>query len=121
MRISIHFNLCVLLAVSFAAPDVSAQLTSLTSGLDLKQEDLELMKEAARERLTDQDVGTELTWQNEKSGHSGTVTLNRRYDRDGMDCRIVTHEIFSKKLADPIGITNNICKQASGEWKIYTD
>src|SRR5215471_17858125 len=89
----------------FGSISASARVSKYVDpNLTLTADDLTLMKKAAREQLDGKPDGAVASWDNPKSGHSGTVTL-------------LKSSINAKGLATPAQYVVNICKQPNGSWK----
>lgn len=83
-------------ALLFAAP-ATAQTRNMLKGLEgLTSEDIVMMRHQAREGLTGKEAGTVLTWRNDASGNSGDVKLEERFERDGNECRRISHGLMFK-------------------------
>jgi surface antigen len=83
----------------------------------LEQEDLELVKNTARVQMNGKKVGTTLSWSNNKTGNSGTVTLIEIFEDKGRKCRTNRHEIRQQAQAPRVH-TVSICQNADGTWQI---
>ena len=104
--------------VQFGSISASARVSKYVDpNLTLTADDLTLMKKAAREQLDGKPDGAVASWDNPKSGHSGTVTLLKSSTSAGQPCRRVRHSINAKGLSTPAHYVLNICKQADGSWK----
>src|SRR5262249_53580290 len=106
-----------LYALVAAIPSSARVSKYVDPNLALSADDLNLMKKAAREQLDGKPDGAVASWDNPKSGHSGTVTLLKSSTNAGQPCRRVRHSINAKGLATPAHYVLNICKQADGSWK----
>jgi surface antigen len=84
---------------------------------ELSDSDLALMRETAREQLTGEPVGTTLEWRNPETGSEGTVTLRRRSQQDGHECRDLRHSVLVRGKDDWV-LDVRICEQAGGDWKV---
>ena len=97
-----------------------AQINPLGPGaFSVPREDLGLLN-AAEEKLYDpaDKVGTVERWTNDKTGDSGTVTLISTFERDGMPCRRVAHDIKIRGNKTPRQFVLSRCRVADGSWKI---
>lgn len=79
--------------------------------------DVEMMKAAAREGMDGQPEGTVNTWANPESRNSGEVTLVRRFEEDGNECRILRHVVNVVRYS-PWEQSTKICRNSSGEWEM---
>ncbi|HEY6336380.1 MAG TPA: RT0821/Lpp0805 family surface protein [Alphaproteobacteria bacterium] len=84
----------------------------------LTQGDLDMMKQAARGGMEGKPDGTVIPWSNAKSGNSGTVTLLKRAEVKGQECRDILHTIKAKNVAEPARYEVTLCRQPDGTWKI---
>lgn len=82
----------------------------------LTDEDIDIIRQTTRVDMTDKPVGTVLPWENPKSGASGNVTLLKRFEMDGRECRTVRHYIEPRRQ-EPWDHVLTLCLQADGAWK----
>jgi surface antigen len=113
----------VLLAIAFGAslaiPPVAARMTSgyFDRNINLSADDLAMMRSAARDQMDGKPDGTTNTWQNAKSGNSGSVTLVKTSVTNGQTCRRIQHTILPKGKSTPSRYFVDLCHQADGSWK----
>ncbi len=89
-------------------------------GAELSKEDIELLKRAAA-KLYEPDsvqVGTTEAWTNSDSGNSGIVTLIKIFEKQGMPCRQLQHEVRVSGKSDPSSVEFTRCKTTEGDWKL---
>jgi surface antigen len=89
-------------------------------GGGLTADDLTLL-EAASSKLYAVDsprVGATERWNNPTSGNAGTVSLIEVFEKDGMPCRKLRHNIAMNGAKDQQVYTSNRCRVQSGEWKL---
>lgn len=79
--------------------------------------DVEMMREAARAGMDGQPEGTVNTWSNPQSRNSGEVTLVRRFQEDGRECRILRHVVNVVQYS-PWERSTKICRNEAGEWEL---
>lgn len=93
------------------------QINPFDDTLNLTKEDIEIIKQTARQGLDGQPVGSVAEWSNDKSGNAGSVTLLRSFEYEGHECREVQHLIDPKggSFVQRYVMTN--CKQEDGTWK----
>lgn len=82
----------------------------------LAKEDLALIQETARVRMTDKAVGTTLTWNNNKTGNAGSVTLLEKFQHEGRKCRTNRH-IITQQATSPKTYVISICQNSDGTWQ----
>jgi surface antigen len=63
-------------------------------------------------------VGASRSWANSASGNSGTITLIKVHDYQGMPCRTLQHRVQIKERAQPVVFHIDRCRTQTGEWKI---
>lgn len=77
---------------------------------------------AAATRLLDDDtpaVGRYESWTNPTSGNHGVLTIQSIFTKNDMPCRTVRSYVeYSKKGSAPYSAVLDVCKLATGEWKI---
>lgn len=80
------------------------------------QEDWEMLRKTARETLDDAPDGTNATWRNDDTGHSGSTMVISTYEEDGRRCRKAT---FTNEARGMKGVqTHRLCKANDGTWKV---
>jgi len=57
-------------------------------------------------------------WNNPASGNSGTVTIARLYESNGMPCHALHYTISFASQPVPQNYDFNWCRQSNGEWRI---
>lgn len=118
MAMALALGAIVVLPLGRAEPAL-AQMDYLLQGLPhLTERDRALARETSQERLADAPEGTTLSWYNPESGNSGTVTLVRRFERQGRECHENRHDIsFTDGAARrQQQWTITICRQENGRW-----
>src|SRR5262249_9754669 len=110
--------LLVLGLVAVAAP-VLAQINPFgKEGGNLTKEDWAELNAAKAKALADPAaVGTQESWANAKSGHSGTIAITKAFTRGGLPCRTVKYGLKGKASSAPKIFTMNECKAPDGSWK----
>jgi len=100
-----------------AVPPADAQLINpfAKDSLKLDDEDKAMMREAMRSVLESGKAATTKSWTNPKTGVSGTATLLRAYDENGMSCGEVEHA-FTKPNTNRYILP--FCKTPDGKWKV---
>jgi surface antigen len=83
----------------------------------LTNDDVEMMRQAARVGMDGKPDGTVIPWNNAKSGNSGTVTLLKHMEMNGLECRDILHTIRARNVAEPANYEVTICRQPDGTWK----
>ena len=57
-------------------------------------------------------------WTNPKTGHSGVVTFNRAYERNGMKCRSFKYVFHTGTPTDGLPYHLDWCEKPNGQWAI---
>ncbi len=85
-------------------------------GKSLDRADRAYMARTTQESLERGQTGTPSTWRNPDSGHAGTVTPTRTYERDSGPCREYQQTVtIDGRTQRAYGTA---CRQADGSWKI---
>jgi hypothetical protein len=90
-------------------------------GPTLSKEDYAAGNAAAQKLLTDDqaELGKSEPWTGPTSGNTGTITVEKSFRRQGMDCRALKSEVrYKKNPASPRTLNLNVCRLHSGEWKL---
>ena len=93
-------------------PEVAKQLT---------EKDVELMVEAANTVIQSDQVDREQRWNNPESGNSGSITILRFYELEGLDCveaRIAIANRRNKQIQDKV---NEFCRTGEGQWTLASE
>lgn len=90
-------------------------------GPTLSKEDL-ASGQAAADKLLAEDqaqVGKSEDWVGPTSGNKGSISVQKAFRRQGMECRTLQSEVLYKKgPASPRTFHLNVCRLQSGEWKL---
>jgi surface antigen len=116
---SLALSAAVLLAAAAVAP-ARSQISPLgPDGFALPRSDLTLLG-AAEAKLYDPatKVGATQRWSNPDTEDGGTVTLISTFERDGMACRRLAHNIKVHGLKGERQFVISRCHQPDGSWKI---
>jgi surface antigen len=107
------------LVLSGAAP-AGAQVSPFGDSLDLEAEDVELLKAAAAAFFADDGarICDTKTWSNPASGNSGSVSLLKTFEHQGLPCKRVQHVVKQKDRADQVIYQFARCRTADGTWKL---
>lgn len=91
-------------------------------GPTLSKEDLASGRAAAGKLLNDDQgqVGKSEDWAGPTSGNTGSISVQKTFQRQGMDCRGLRSEIRYKKdsTSHPKVLNLNVCRTKTGEWKL---
>ena len=91
-------------------------------GPTLSKEDLALGQAAADKLLTEDQaqIGKSEDWAGPTSGNSGSISIQKAFHRQGMECRSLRSEIRYKKASTPSPrvFNLNVCRIKTGEWKL---
>ncbi len=103
------------------APVAIAQNVGFLSGGPLERmnkEDVQLLTKNYLEALDSLPDGRTNAWRNPKTGHSGTATVQKSFERDGRKCRLLEFSNAADGLHGRGEFT--FCKQPDGAWKIVS-
>ena len=123
------FRTGLLAALFVLAPALSEASTFDIFGpeaLPLTAEDFKLMDQADGPLSTDAALPLESSrsWNNSRSGDSGTITLLKRfeymYQGQRLTCRKLAYEFAFTSVADQYRYVLNRCQVADGSWKILS-
>ncbi|MEC9347340.1 MAG: RT0821/Lpp0805 family surface protein [Pseudomonadota bacterium] len=88
-------------------------------GASLDQRDRELAHQTASRSLETAQTGTTTTWKNPDSGHEGTFTPTKTYQRnDGQYCREYQQTVVVG--GEEQKAYGTACRQPDGQWKIIS-
>ncbi len=91
-------------------------------GPTLSKDDLASGQAAALKLLNDDqaEVGKSENWAGPTSGNSGSVSIQRAFQRQGMECRELRSEARYKRApkSPPRVFNLNVCRIKTGEWKL---
>lgn len=81
----------------------------------LDRTDLALIAEATFEALSYRADGTSVTWENDASGHYGSVTPIRSFRAQGRSCREYRHTLAVG--AQTVSLSGTGCRSPDGTWR----
>jgi hypothetical protein len=90
-------------------------------GPTLSKEDLDTGGAAAHKLLTEDQaqVGKSEDWAGPTSGNRGSISVERAFRRQGMECRGLRSEVrYRNASAPPRTFNLNVCRLQTGEWKV---
>jgi surface antigen len=91
-------------------------------GPTLSKEDLDSGQAAAGKLLHEDqaEVGKSEDWAGPTSGNTGSISIQKTFQRQGMECRVLRSEVHYKKTpTSPASVLNlNVCRIKTGEWKL---
>lgn len=107
------------LALSGAAP-AGAQVSPFGDSLDLTADDVEMLKAAAAALFADDGarLGDTRTWSNPASGNTGSVSLVKTFEHQGLPCKRVQHVVEQKGRADQVVYQFARCRTSDGTWRL---
>jgi len=88
-------------------------------GPTLSKEDLASARAAAA-RLLNEDqaqVGQSEDWAGPTSGNTGSISVQKAFQRQGMECRELRSEVHYKQASSKV-LTLNVCRIKTGAWKL---
>ena len=106
---------------SLGAASATAQINPFRKygTVNLTKEDLRLMSGAASKLVQQSSkLGQTETWENPKSGNSGSISLLEVFRKNGMSCQKRRYSIRSTKAADESVYVLDFCRVPSGAWKL---
>ena len=114
---------CILAAAMIAVFGASAvaQINPFGRSGSVSGDDTKYI-EAASSKIYKADnpqVGAVEKWSNPATGNSGTVSLIQVFEKDGMPCRKLRHNIRVHDQKDPVVYIFSRCRVKSGEWKWF--
>lgn len=83
---------------------------------ELKASDIKLMQEYAREELVGKREGAMVSWSNDETSNSGTVTLVKHFEQDDKKCMKILHRVQLNANADNFSFEAKLCEDAAGKW-----
>lgn len=95
--------------------DEFLDVTSLTA---FTAADLKLAQEAQFKALTASSAGQPVVWRNPNTGNYGQATPGQRYSVNGLNCRDVTHVVFSDGETSEKRAT--ACQRGDGSWRVLS-
>jgi surface antigen len=111
----------VLLAAFAFAPVAVGQNVGFLRGDPMERmdkEDIALLTKNYVEALDKLPDGQTRAWRNPKTGHSGTATVQKSFERGGRKCRLIEFTNTAEGLQARSEFT--FCKQPDGAWKIVS-
>jgi hypothetical protein len=105
-------------------PGADAQINPFRGykGPTLSKDDLATAQAAADKLLTEDQaqVGKSEDWAGPASGNTGSISVQKAFRRQGMECRELRSEVRYKKAptSSPRTFNLNVCRIKSGEWKL---
>jgi surface antigen len=107
------------LMLSCAWP-ADAQVSPFGDSLDLEAEDIEMLKAAAAALFANDDarIGDTKTWSNPASGNTGSASLVKTFEHQGLPCKRVQHVIQQKGRADQVIYQFARCRTSDGTWQL---
>ena len=91
-------------------------------GPTLTREDLAAGQAAAMKLLNDDqaEIGKSEDWAGPASGNSGSLSVQKAFQRQGMECRQLRSMVRYKRTptAAPRVFSLNACRTPAGEWKL---
>ncbi|WP_428492666.1 hypothetical protein [Rhodopila sp.] len=91
-------------------------------GPTLSKEDLASGRAAAEKLLTEDraEVGKSEDWSGPTSGNSGSISVQKTFQRQGMECRGLRSEVRYKRASPSHQrvFNLNVCRTKTDEWKI---
>ncbi len=118
---SFPIKAAVVALAAFAAADAHAQLLgpSFEANIALSAEDMQMMRAVVTDQIHGKPVGATASWDNPRSGNSGTVRLLKKLMLGGRHCEELQYVLrTSQRLVPPEHYVFTSCLQPDGTWKI---
>jgi len=110
------------LAIGLAPGLASAQINPFRGrGADrLSNADVQMLMDASSRLLAQPTLkkGAAEHWKNDRTGSSGSVSLQGNTRRQGLACRVLNYQARSGAGINPRSSTLTWCKTQDGTWKI---
>jgi|GEM_PF-991690 len=103
----------LVLAASAATAQLGAQF--LDSIADLSSADIRIIERTSQQEMDDAEVGDVRAWENPDSGATGTISVMREFEEQGLTCRDLLHRITTRGRA-PRELRTAQCRQPDGTW-----
>lgn len=90
-------------------------------GPTLSKEDLATGRAAAHKLLSEDQaqVGKSEDWAGPTSGNTGSISVQKAFRRQGMECRTLRSEVrYRTSSAPPRTLNLDVCRLKTGEWKL---
>src|SRR5947209_1385906 len=104
--------------------DAHAQINPFRGyrGPTLSKDDLASGRAAAGKLLTEDQaqVGKSEDWAGPTSGNTGSISVQRAFQKRGMECRVLRSEVRYKTApaSSPRRLDFGVCRIKTGEWKL---
>jgi surface antigen len=118
---AIHGRACLLGIALGLVPVAAAAQSNLRFLRDtpisrFNDADMRLMFEAGRAALDSGEPGAMREWRNEKTRHSGRITVQRQFTFETRDCRRLQVENRARSMESQTVLS--VCRDLKGAWKI---
>jgi surface antigen len=118
----IHGRVCLLAVTLACVPLDAAAQSNLRFLRDtpisrFNDADMRLMFDAGRAALDSSEPGATREWRNEKTRHSGRITVQQQFVFESRDCRRLNVESRSRSMESQTVLS--VCR-VGGAWKIDT-
>lgn len=98
---------------AIAVGTLAGSMVGSELGRSLDEQDRQLSRGATQQAL---ESGQSTNWNNNNSGHSGTITPTRTYTADNTQCREYQHRVkINGRYQDAYGTA---CRQPDGTWRL---
>ena len=115
------FGLAIFLATLIAVPG-HAQLVDVFPPLfKLQDADVQAISDAEDRILAHDPItaGTTEAWEGAGTGNSGTVSILKVFEKQGLSCLETAYDITVARVVDPIRYVIPWCKVDDGSWKMF--
>src|ERR1051325_4541822 len=86
---------------------------------ELTTQDREIIRSTVQREIHGRRADTVASWANPASGHSGRITLLRKFMRQGNPCEQIEYRILTSQRTERADrYVFNSCRQPDGSWKL---
>jgi surface antigen len=117
-RLAAHVLALALAGIVFGGGSASAQYGAVFGSMRPGPGDQQMIRERSQALLDGPAAARGLDWDNPRSCNSGSVTLQREFERRGQTCRQLEYRIIHQSQADPEVAIVLWCRQPSGRWAL---
>ncbi len=110
---------CLIILASTAVTMAQINPFGRAGTIDLNNDDLQLMNGAASKLGQENSaIGQTETWQNPKSGRSGSISLMETFQKYGLPCQKRRYVVDKTVKSQGSTYVMDLCRLPTGEWKL---